>query len=192
MRRSVRTSAGLRPGDRKECQRELDQRRALNKTIAQLAVAAFAVFSRGSRSTQAQQRGSWHEREPASGRTASEAHVARAHLLSAEKTAIRKAIGEGIICLHTSEKMIAATDDNPGKNQGGRALHRSQGRKATLRSRPVGASDIRNVHEASLNRSGYTGESYVGSQLPAEKLRPRPGATAGREAPLHPSGVFRK
>ena len=45
-------------------------------------------------------------------------HVTRAHLLSAEKTAIRKAIGEGIISLHTGEKMIAATDDKPGKIQG--------------------------------------------------------------------------
>ena len=67
---------------------------------------------------QAQQRGSWHERESATGRTASEAHVARPHQLSAEKTDIRKASGEGIISLHTGEKMIAATDVKSSKIQG--------------------------------------------------------------------------
>lgn len=35
-----------------------------------------------------------------------------------EKTDIQKAIGEGIISLHTGEKMIAATDDKPGKIEG--------------------------------------------------------------------------
>ena len=52
------------------------------------------------------------------GRTAAEVKVARAHLLSAEKTAIQRAIGDGVISLHTGEKMMAAADDKLDEIQG--------------------------------------------------------------------------
>ena len=47
-----------------------------------------------------------------------EAKIARAHLLSAEKTAIQRAIGEGVISLHTSGRMMAAADDKLDEIQG--------------------------------------------------------------------------
>jgi len=57
-----------------------------------------------------------HEED--AGRAVEEQKVARAHLLSAEKTAIQRAIGEGIISLHTGEEMMAKTDDELDKMQG--------------------------------------------------------------------------
>ena len=56
--------------------------------------------------------------EENAGRAVEEQKVARAHLLSAEKTAIQRAIGEGIISLHTGEEMMAKTDDELDKMQG--------------------------------------------------------------------------
>ena len=57
-----------------------------------------------------------HEED--AGRAVEEQKVARAHLLSAEKTAIQRAIGEGIISLHTGEELMAKTDDELDKMQG--------------------------------------------------------------------------
>ena len=52
------------------------------------------------------------------GRAADEIKVARAHLLSAEKTAIQRAIGEGIVSLHTGEELMARADDELDQIQG--------------------------------------------------------------------------
>jgi CPA1 family monovalent cation:H+ antiporter len=51
-------------------------------------------------------------------RTEAEENIARAHLIAAEKAAIQRAIGEGVISLHTGEEMLARADDELDKAQG--------------------------------------------------------------------------
>ena len=51
-------------------------------------------------------------------RAEAEANMARAHLIAAEKAAIQRAIGEGIISVHTGEEMMARADDELDKVQG--------------------------------------------------------------------------
>jgi CPA1 family monovalent cation:H+ antiporter len=52
-----------------------------------------------------------------------ETKVARAQLITAEKTAIQRAINEGLISLHTGEEMLARADDELDDVTGGPGVH---------------------------------------------------------------------